>query len=104
MRQWLCPLRKFRLFDHTQETADHLLNEIKSQLNESNTAGELSPSLVTLLRAVQHACIPPEHQFTPGAKIELKYDYMLLKFFSNGIYALLTAILEVGVGCCLVQE
>jgi hypothetical protein len=82
-------------FDHTQETADNLINELKYQINESNNSGELSPSLITLLRMIQHLSIPPENQFILGAKIELKYDYMILKFYSNGIYSLLINILEV---------
>jgi hypothetical protein len=95
LRNWFSPLLKLKSFDHTQETADNLINELKYQINESNNSGELSPSLITLLRMIQHLSIPPENQFILGAKIELKYDYMLLKFYSNGIYSLLINILEV---------
>jgi hypothetical protein len=57
--------------------------------------GEFSPSLLTILRIIQYLSIPPENQFILGAKIELKYDDMLLKLFSNGIYPLLINVLDV---------
>lgn len=64
-------------------------------MNESTNSGEFSPGLITILRIIQYLSIPPENQFTLGAKIELKYDYMILKFYSHGIYPLLITILEV---------
>ncbi|CAF3938847.1 unnamed protein product [Adineta steineri] len=94
LRNWFSPLLKIKSFDHTQETAINLINEVKTQLNESNNSGELSPNLITLLRIIQYLSIPPDNQFILGAKIELKYDYMLLKLYSNGIYSLLITILE----------
>ena len=83
------------MFTYGEETAENLVKEVKNQLSESNTSGDFSPALITLLRVIQHLSIPPENQFVVGAKIELKYDYMLLKFYSNGIYSLLINILEV---------
>jgi hypothetical protein len=95
LRNWFLPLLKIKSFDHTQETAENLINELKNQLNESTNSGEFSPGLITVLRIIQHLSIPPENQFILGAKIELKYDYMLLKLYSHGIYSLLITILEV---------
>lgn len=95
LRNWLLPLLKIKSFDHTEETAHNLINELKTQLTESNNAGELSPGLVTVLRIIQLLSLPPENQFVLGAKIELKYDYILLKLYSNGIYPLLISTLEV---------
>ncbi|UJR28969.1 hypothetical protein I4U23_010187 [Adineta vaga] len=94
LRNWFLPLRTIQTFDYRQETAENLIKEVKNQMNESNNSGDLSPALMTLLRLIQHLSIPPETQFVVGAKIELKYDYMLLKFYSNGIYSLLINILE----------
>lgn len=95
LRNWLLPLSKIKSLDHTEETAENLVNELKTQLTESNQSGELSPGLVTILRIIQSISLPPENQFVLGAKIELKYDYMLLKLYSKGIYPLLITILEV---------
>ena len=86
---------KLRSFDHTDETVMNLITELKNQLTESTNSGEFSPGLITVLRIIQHFSIPPENQFVPGAKIELKYDYMILKLHSQGIYSLLVTILEV---------
>ena len=97
LRQWLSPLVKLKQFDHSQETADNLISELKSLLQESSQSGELSPGLLTVLRLIQYLSIAPESQFTLGAKIELKYDYMLLKLFHQGIYSLLIIVLEVSV-------
>ena len=69
--------------------------ELKYQLSESAISVELSPGLITVLRIMQHLCLPTENQFIIGAKIELKFDYMLLKLYSNGVYPLLINILEV---------
>jgi hypothetical protein len=95
LRNWFLPLLKIKSFDHTQETAENLFNELKVQLNESTNSEEFSPGLITVLRIIQYLSIPPENQFVLGAKIELKYDYMLLKLYSHGIYSLLITILEV---------
>ena len=89
------PLLKLKSFDHRQETAEILINEIKTSIQEWNHSGEFSPGLVTLLRIIQHLSISPESQFVLGAKIELKYDDMLLKVYSLGIYPLLIDILNV---------
>ena len=86
---------KIKSFDHTEETGADLVGELKNQLTESNNAGELSPGLVTVLRIIQSLCLPPDNQFVLGAKIELKYDYILLKLYSDGIFPLLIGILEV---------
>ncbi|CAF1554201.1 unnamed protein product, partial [Adineta ricciae] len=94
LRNWFLPLRNIQLFTYGEETAENLVKEVKNQMSESNTSGDFSPALITLLRVIQHLSIPPENQFVVGAKIELKYDYMLLKFYSNGIYSLLINILE----------
>ena len=95
LRNWFSPLLKIKSFDSTQETAENLLNELKYQISESSNSGEFSPGLVTVLRLIQYLSIVPENQFILGAKIELKYDYMILKFYSLGIYPLLINILEV---------
>ena len=95
VRQWLSPLSKMKSFDHSQETADHLISALKTHLQESNQSGELAPGLMIVVRLIQYLSIPPERQFVVGAKIELKYDYMMLKFYSSGIYLLLIRLLEV---------
>ena len=95
LRHWLLPLLKIKSFDHTEEIATNLVSELKNQLTESNNAGELSPGLVTVLRIIQLLALSPENQFVLGAKIELKYDYILFKLYSDGIYPLLISILEV---------
>jgi hypothetical protein len=95
LRNWFLPLLKIKSFNHTDETAENLINELKNQLNESTNSGEISSGLITVLRIIQYLSIPPENQFILGAKIELKYDYMLLKLYSHGIYSLLITILEV---------
>ena len=89
------PLLKLKSFDHTLETAENLFHELKFQFNESLTAGDFSLGLVMVLRVAQHLSLPPDNQFVLGAKVELKYDYMLLKLFSLGLYPLLLKILEV---------
>ncbi|CAF3511851.1 unnamed protein product [Rotaria sp. Silwood1] len=94
LRNWFSPLLKIKSFDHTQQTAENLINELKNQLNESNNTGEFSPGLITILRIIQYLSIPSENQFILGAKIEIKYDYMLLKLHHYGIYSLLINILE----------
>jgi hypothetical protein len=95
LRQWLSPLSKIKSFDDSQDTADSLISEFKCQLSESNHSGELSPGLVTVLRVIQHLSIAPDSQFVLGAKVELKYDSMLSKLFSQGIHTLLINVLEV---------
>ncbi len=94
LRNWFLPLLKIKSFNHTDETAENLINELKNQLNESTNSGEISAGLITVLRIIQYLSIPPENQFILGAKIELKYDYMLLKLHGHGIYSLLITILE----------
>lgn len=95
LRQWLSPLIKLNDFQHSEENAEILIKELRNSLNESTQTGDLPASLMTNLRLIQHFLIPPDHQFVPGAKIELKYDFMLLKFFSHGIYSLLIDVLNV---------
>lgn len=95
LRQCLSPLLKLKGFDSSEENAEILIKELKTQLQETHQSGELAASLVTILRLIQHFSIPPENQFVVGAKIELKYDFMLLKLFGHGLYPLLLDVLEV---------
>ena len=95
LRNWFLPLLTIKSFDYTNETCENLIKELKNQINESIISEEFSPGLITLLRIIQYLSIPSDNQFVLGAKIELKYDYMLLKLYSHGIYSLLINILEV---------
>lgn len=95
LKSWFSPLLKLKSFEPTDETAEILMKEFEIQFNESMNSGEFSPSLVTILRLIQHFSISPENQYTLGAQIQLKYDYLLLKFYHQGIYSLLITLLQV---------
>ncbi|XP_014672000.1 PREDICTED: protein virilizer homolog [Priapulus caudatus] len=90
LKEWILPVR--RVPSLTASSApEQLAKELKQYVEQLES---LPPGVVTVLRMMKHACVPPTRGAGDGTTEELKYKYAIVQLFGHDVLSMLLTILQ----------